>query len=61
MLHYGALLKLQNFNSNLFDIGKQINGVWHTGIVVYGEEYYFGGMGGIESCQPVSLFVTDLN
>lgn len=33
-------------------IGKQINGVWHTGIVVYGEEYYFGGMGGIESCQP---------
>ncbi|XP_076074751.1 uncharacterized protein LOC143045840 isoform X1 [Mytilus galloprovincialis] len=33
-------------------IGKQINGVWHTGIVAYGQEYYFGGMGGIESCRP---------
>lgn len=33
-------------------IGKQIDGVWHTGIVVYGEEYYFGGMGGVESCRP---------
>lgn len=24
-------------------IGKHIEGVWHTGIVVYGKEYYFGG------------------
>lgn len=24
-------------------IGKQIDGIWHTGIVVYGREYFFGG------------------
>lgn len=24
-------------------IGKQIEGIWHTGIVVYGTEYFFGG------------------
>lgn len=24
-------------------IGKQIDGIWHTGIVVYGQEFYFGG------------------
>ncbi|MQL71674.1 hypothetical protein Taro_003995, partial [Colocasia esculenta] len=24
-------------------LGKVIDGIWHTGIVVYGNEYYFGG------------------
>lgn len=24
-------------------LGKVIEGVWHTGVVVYGNEYYFGG------------------
>lgn len=24
-------------------LGKVIEGVWHTGVVVYGKEYYFGG------------------
>ncbi|XP_010264092.1 PREDICTED: desumoylating isopeptidase 1-like isoform X1 [Nelumbo nucifera] len=24
-------------------LGKAIDGIWHTGIVVYGNEYYFGG------------------
>ncbi|CAD8105312.1 unnamed protein product [Paramecium sonneborni] len=24
-------------------LGKQIDAIWHTGIVVYGKEYYFGG------------------
>jgi len=24
-------------------LGKTIDGIWHTGIVVYGREYYFGG------------------
>lgn len=24
-------------------IGKQIDGIWHTSIVVFGKEYYFGG------------------
>ncbi len=26
-------------------LGKQIDGVWHTGVVVYGREYLFGGSG----------------
>ena len=24
-------------------IGKYIEGIWHTGIVVFNKEYYFGG------------------
>lgn len=24
-------------------IGKQIDGIWHTGIVVYGKEYFYSG------------------
>ncbi|CAM9440026.1 unnamed protein product [Ascophyllum nodosum] len=24
-------------------LGKQIDGIWHTGIIVYGKEYFFGG------------------
>jgi desumoylating isopeptidase 1 len=24
-------------------LGKEIQGIWHTGIIVYGIEYYFGG------------------
>lgn len=24
-------------------LGKQIGGIWHTGIVAFGREYYFGG------------------
>ncbi|ELU08362.1 hypothetical protein CAPTEDRAFT_163285 [Capitella teleta] len=32
-------------------IGRQIDGVWHTGIVVYGQEYFFGAEG-ISSCPP---------
>lgn len=28
-------------------LGKAIEGIWHTGIVVFGKEYYFGG--GIQS------------
>ncbi|XP_013090292.2 desumoylating isopeptidase 1-like [Biomphalaria glabrata] len=33
-------------------LGRQINGIWHTGIVVYGQEYFFGGSSGIEACSP---------
>lgn len=32
-------------------LGKQIDGIWHTGIVVFGREYFFGG-GGVEYCSP---------
>nr|CAB3237438.1 desumoylating isopeptidase 1-like [Phallusia mammillata] len=32
-------------------LGRQIEGIWHTSIVVYGSEFFFGGMG-IESCPP---------
>lgn len=24
-------------------LGKLIEGIWHTGLVIYGSEYYFGG------------------
>lgn len=32
-------------------LGKHIEGIWHTGIVAYGREYFYGGAG-IESCHP---------
>ncbi|KAI2666511.1 desumoylating isopeptidase 1-like protein [Labeo rohita] len=32
-------------------LGKQLDGIWHTSIVVYGEEFFYGGAG-ISSCTP---------
>ncbi|XP_038048270.1 uncharacterized protein LOC119722295 [Patiria miniata] len=32
-------------------LGKHLDGVWHTSVVVFGREYFYGG-GGIESCKP---------
>ncbi|XP_002741232.1 uncharacterized protein LOC100372444 [Saccoglossus kowalevskii] len=32
-------------------LGKHIEGIWHTAIVIFGREYFYGG-GGIESCPP---------
>lgn len=32
-------------------LGRPLDGIWHTSVVVYGEEFFFGGMG-IESCPP---------
>ena len=34
-------------------LGQQIDGIWHTGILVFDHEYYFGG--GI-MCQPQGVF-----
>ena len=34
-----------------FSTGRPLDGVWHTAVVVYGREYYFGSAG-IESCEP---------
>uniref|UniRef100_A0A3Q0T0N3 palmitoyl-protein hydrolase n=1 Tax=Amphilophus citrinellus TaxID=61819 RepID=A0A3Q0T0N3_AMPCI len=33
-------------------LGRHIDGIWHTAIVVHGKEYYFGGSMGISSCAP---------
>lgn len=30
-------------------LGKSIDGIWHTGVAVFGKEYYFGG--GICECD----------
>lgn len=34
-------------------LGKQIDGIWHTGIRVYGKEYFFGG--GIQALPPQTV------
>ncbi|XP_026170771.1 desumoylating isopeptidase 1b isoform X2 [Mastacembelus armatus] len=33
-------------------LGKQLDGIWHTAVVVHGKEYYFVGEG-INHCPPV--------
>eukprot|EP00035_Acanthoeca_spectabilis_P010385 m.184116 g.184116 ORF g.184116 m.184116 type:complete len:170 (-) comp15006_c2_seq3:2166-2675(-) len=33
-------------------LGKRLDGLWHTAVVAYGEEYYFGG--GIQKATPGS-------
>lgn len=32
-------------------LGKTIDGIWHTGVLVFGREYFFGG-GGIQALAP---------
>lgn len=34
-------------------VGRHIEGIWHTAVVIYGREYFYGGQG-IQSCVPVS-------
>lgn len=36
-------------------IGKQIEGIWHTSVVVFEKEHYFG-MEGVSVCEPVCKF-----
>lgn len=47
--------KLINF-ALILDVfaGRHLEGIWHTGIVAYGREYFFGPAG-IQSVRPVSL------
>uniref|UniRef100_UPI0037E84229 desumoylating isopeptidase 1b n=1 Tax=Semicossyphus pulcher TaxID=241346 RepID=UPI0037E84229 len=39
-------------------LGKQLDGIWHTGIVVHGEEFFFSGSG-INSCPPSGTVLGD--
>lgn len=43
------------FNLNYFNITeKKLEGIWHSAIVVFGKEHFFGS-NGISICQPVSI------
>lgn len=35
-------------------VGQHVEGIWHTAIVAYGREYFFGPSG-IQSARPVSI------
>lgn len=35
-------------------LGRHIEGVWHTAVVVFGREFFYGQQG-ITSCRPVSI------
>ncbi|CAG0917057.1 unnamed protein product [Notodromas monacha] len=41
-------------------IGKQVDGIWHTGVVVYGREYFFGAHG-ISTCDPGGTILGEPN
>ncbi|KAG9338852.1 hypothetical protein JZ751_025292 [Albula glossodonta] len=41
-------------------LGKQLDGIWHTSIVIYGEEFFFGGEG-ITSCMPGGTMLGEPN
>lgn len=34
-------------------LGRHIEGIWHTAVVIYGREYFYGGEG-VKSIMPVS-------
>lgn len=40
--------------SSVYIAGRQLDGIWHTAIVAYGREYFFGPAG-INSVRPVSI------
>lgn len=40
--------------------GRVLDGVWHTAVVVYGREYFFGSQG-IQSCPPVSVSTKEVD
>lgn len=37
--------------------GRHIEGIWHTAVVIYGREYFYGGQG-VQSVPPVSTITT---
>lgn len=37
-------------------VEKHIEGIWHTAIVVFGKEHFFGS-NGISVCDPVSILI----
>ncbi|XP_077294725.1 uncharacterized protein LOC143917177 isoform X3 [Arctopsyche grandis] len=37
-------------------LGHQVDGIWHTSVVAYGREYFFGGEG-IQSCNPAGTIL----
>nr|XP_050844502.1 uncharacterized protein LOC127061535 isoform X2 [Vespula vulgaris]XP_050844503.1 uncharacterized protein LOC127061535 isoform X2 [Vespula vulgaris] len=39
-------------------IGRHLEGIWHTGIVAYGREYFFGPVG-IQSARPGGTYLRD--
>ncbi|KAM6963548.1 desumoylating isopeptidase 1-like [Tautogolabrus adspersus] len=39
-------------------LGKQLDGIWHTAIVVHGKEFFFGAEG-INSCSPSGTILGD--
>jgi len=36
--------------------GQQLEGIWHTSVVVYGQEYFYGAQG-IVNCIPVRVYL----
>ena len=41
---------------SLMLIGKQIDAIYHTSILVHGEEYFYSGEG-IQAIEPVVFFI----
>ncbi|KAJ8263926.1 hypothetical protein GJAV_G00143150 [Gymnothorax javanicus] len=39
-------------------LGKQLDGIWHTSIIVFGDEFFYGGEG-IMSCPPSGTILGD--
>uniref|UniRef100_A0A147A2T8 palmitoyl-protein hydrolase n=1 Tax=Fundulus heteroclitus TaxID=8078 RepID=A0A147A2T8_FUNHE len=39
-------------------LGRQLDGIWHTGVVVHGKEFFFGGAG-IDNCPPSGTMLGD--
>uniref|UniRef100_A0A8C5AXD0 Complement component C9 n=1 Tax=Gadus morhua TaxID=8049 RepID=A0A8C5AXD0_GADMO len=50
-LGVGATGNAKTSSCNFFNKGKQLDGIWHTAVVVHGEEFFYGGVG-ITNCPP---------